>query len=314
MTVIIPKKAYLAIVAASVRFANKSIPFNEWTEVSGVFIGNIKGNDVLISEAYPIMHQKYDKNAVIDQYKYSEEDHLSFALIDDAAFAKGEFTVGWWHSHPSMKLMMSHFDIHTTLSYQTNNPLAFCLTFNPTRLTKQIELADKKGDPDIKLENDPGFLIYRLDNIDPNSTYHEVDYKIDGYDNLYQAMKQGQEYEKATALLFPKSDVFNTYNNFIDDKLAQLNSKISGTEDYLKTLTFKGEANRIPEVLQNQTKDINKYVAESFMKIENIREFLDFLEYKERDKVVPKVNDILMRFDEAIIIVQEKIKELSKKF
>ena len=50
------------------------------------------------------------------------------------------------------------------------------------------------------------------------------------------------------------------------------------------------------------------------MKIENVRDFLNFLEYKERDKVVPKVKDILMRFDEAIIISQEKIKELSRKF
>ncbi len=314
MTVIIPKKAYLTIVAASVRFAHKAFPVDEWLEVSGVLMGKNKGKDVIISEAYPIMHQKLDKNAVIDQYVWSDEDYESLYIIDDEAFSRDEFTVGWFHSHPAMKLMMSHLDIQTTLSYQTNNPLAICLVFNPTRLIKQVELADKKGDPDFKLENDPGFVIYRLDDINPNSTYHEVDYKIDGYDNLYQAMNQALECAKNAALLFPKSDVFKTYDNFIDERLAQLNSMISGTEEYLRTLTFKGEANRVPEVLENQTKEINKYVAETFMKIENIRDFLNHLEYKERDKVVPKVKDILMRFDEAIIIIQDKIKELSKKF
>ena len=49
------------------------------------------------------------------------------------------------------------------------------------------------------------------------------------------------------------------------------------------------------------------------MKIENIRDYLDFLEYKERESEIPKVKDIFMRFDEAIITAQEKIKELSNK-
>lgn len=316
MTVIIPKKAYLTIIASCVRFANQTFPFDDWLESYGIFVGKNKGDDVIISEAYPITHQKKRPEDVIDTVYWSNEDYESFAMIDDNAFSRGEFTIGWYHSHPGFKLMMSHLDLQTTFSYQQFNPLAISLVFNPTRLTKQVEPPDRRGDPEIKLENDPGFLIFRLDdvNMGPSSTYHEVDFKIEGFDNLYQAMKYGQDYVKEVALLFPREKVFNAYNKFIDERLSQLNSMISGTEDYLKTLTFKGEANRVPEVLQNQTKDINKYVAETFMKIENVRDFLDFLEYKERGKVVPKIKDILMRFDEAIIILQEKIKELSKKF
>ncbi|MFX1557260.1 MAG: hypothetical protein ACFFC9_08395, partial [Promethearchaeota archaeon] len=64
MTVIIPKKVYLTIVAASVRFANQKIPQDDWLEVSGIFIGHNNGEDVIVSQAYPIMHQELDKNAV----------------------------------------------------------------------------------------------------------------------------------------------------------------------------------------------------------------------------------------------------------
>ena len=45
MTIIIPKKVYLTIVAASVRFANQKIPKDDWLEVSGVFIGKNEGDD-----------------------------------------------------------------------------------------------------------------------------------------------------------------------------------------------------------------------------------------------------------------------------
>ncbi|GAH53169.1 unnamed protein product, partial [marine sediment metagenome] len=50
MTVIIPKKAYLSVVAASVRFANTRIPKGDWLEVSGIFIGKNEGDDVIITD------------------------------------------------------------------------------------------------------------------------------------------------------------------------------------------------------------------------------------------------------------------------
>jgi proteasome lid subunit RPN8/RPN11 len=315
MTVIIPKKAYQTIVAATVRFANKNIPFDDWIEASGVFIGKNKGKDVIISEACPIMHQKLDKNAVIDQYVWSDEDYESLYIIDDEAFAREEFTVGWWHSHPGMKLMMSHLDIQTSLSYQTNNPLAICLVFNPTRLLNQAEPADKKGDPEIKLEDDPGFIITSLDDISfgAASTYHEVEYKVEGYESMGQLVFQTQDFIKDIISVFPTGNVFKFYEAFVDGRLKKLDAMISGTEEYLKTLGFKGEAHRIPEVLERQTKDINRFVAETFMKIENVKDCMDFLEYKERATVIPQLKEILTRFDEAIIVYQQKIKELSNK-
>ncbi|MHA1194729.1 MAG: Mov34/MPN/PAD-1 family protein [Promethearchaeota archaeon] len=314
MTVIIPKKAYLTIVAASVRFANQKIPRDDWLEVSGIFIGKNEGNDVIISKAYPIMHQELDKDAVIDQYKWSDEDMIVASEIELEAYERNEFIVGWWHSHPGFKVMMSHIDIKTTLSYQQHNPLAISLVFNPERLLRQIELPNKKGDPVKQLKNDPGFKIFRLDDVSKGiqASYHEVDYKIEGYDSLDQLVKLTQKFIIDITNFFPKDNIYEVYESFIDERINKLESILLGTEEYLKTLARTGESHRISEVLDNQVKEIRKYVAETYIKIENIREFMDYLEYKERDAVIPKVNEILLRWDETISTLDEKIENLKK--
>ncbi|MBD3341622.1 MAG: hypothetical protein GF353_21130 [Candidatus Lokiarchaeota archaeon] len=320
MTIIIPKKVYFTIIASSVRFANQRIPEDEWLEVSGVLIGKNEGKKkkakVILSEAYPIMHQELDKNAVIDQYKWADEDYLALSIIDDEAFSRDEFTVGWWHSHPGFKVMMSHIDIRTTLSYQQNNPLAISLVFNPIRLIRQIELPDKKGNPIIQLKNDPGFKIYRLDDVNKGiqASYHEVEYELEGFNNREEAVSQAQKFIIDVTNFFPKENVTKRYDDYVKERINQLNSMLVGTEEYLKTLTRKGEKNRVPEVLESQKKEIRKYVAETFIKIENIKEYMDYLEYKERERIIPLVNEILSKWDQAISKLNGQLDEISKKF
>ncbi|MFX1419892.1 MAG: hypothetical protein ACFE9N_13320 [Promethearchaeota archaeon] len=318
MTVNINKKAYLTIVAASVRFANARIPKDDWLEVSGIFTGRNDGDKVIITEAYPIMHQELDRDAVIDQYKWADEDYEALYIIDDLAFSKDppEFVVGWWHSHPGFKVMMSHIDIRTTLSYQQNNPLAISLVFNPTRLIRQIEIADKKGDPDTQLKNDPGFKIFRLDDVNRGleASYHAVDYEIEGYDNVEQLINLTQKFIIDITSFFPKSNVPETYEQFIDGKINEFNSLLMGTEEYLTTLTHRGEKKRIPEVLKTQTEEIRKFVAQTYVKIENIKEYMDYLEYKEKETIIPKVESIIHKWDEVIAGLDKKLKALSKKF
>jgi len=308
------KKAYLTIVASSARFANIRIDVQNWLEVSGVLIGKNQNNDVIVSAAYPIMHQKLDKNAVIDQYKWSDEDYLSLSIIDDEAFSRGEFTVGWWHSHPGFKIMMSHIDIRTTLSYQQNNPLAISLVFNPQRLHKQVEMPSKRGDPVLKLENDPGFKIFRLDDVDRGiqANYSEADYTIEEFDNIEKSIQETQKFLLDVTNLLPKENIFKKYENFIQDRVNQLNSLLHGTGEYLKTLVRQGEKSRIPEVLENQKVEINKFVAETFIKVGNIKQFMDYLEYKEREIVIPQVNEILSKWDAAASKIDQKLSELSK--
>lgn len=316
MTVIIPKEVYFSIIASSVRYANQKIPKDEWLEVSGIFIGKNEGSDVIISQTYPIMHQELDKNAVIDQYKWSDEDYLSLSLIDDEAFSRGEFVTGWWHSHPGFKVMMSHIDIRTTLSYQTNNPLAISLVFNPERLIRQIEMPDRKGDPVKQLINDPGFKIFRLD--DPSqgivATYHEVEYEITGIESIEKLIEHSRELTRNITKFFPKDNLLKLYNQLIQERIEELNSLFIGTQEYLKRLIRRKESHRINEVLETQSKDIRKYIAESFIKVEIIRDCMNYLEYKERESIIPGIKTILAKWDDYVSDLNNKLAELPKKY
>ncbi len=210
---------------------------------------------------------------------------------------------------------MSHIDTRTTLSYQQNNPLAISLVFNPERLNRQIELPKRKGDPIIQLKNDPGFKIFRLDDAnDPNSTFHEVEYKIEGYESMEQLVTLTQKFIIDVTNFFPKDNVPMVYERYVDDRINNLNSLFQGTEEYLTTLTHRGEKKRIPEVLKSQTQDIRKYVAETFLKIENIKEFMNYLEYKEKSVIMPQVESILHKWDDIVSGLDKRLKVLSKKF
>ena len=317
-TIIIPKKVYLTTVAAAVRFANARIPKDEWLEVSGIFTGKNEGEDVDVTAAYPIMHQELDKDAVIDQYKWNDEDYEALSVIDDEAFSRDppEFVVGWWHSHPGFKVMMSHIDIRTTLSYQQNNPLAISFVFNPMRLIRQIEVADKKGDPDIQLKNDPGFKIFRLDDVSSGieASYHSAEYKIEGYESMEQLISLTQKFIVDVTNLFPKDKLPQTYEKIVNDRIEQLNSLLIGTEEYLTTLSRRGETQRIPDVLENQIQEIQKFVKETHVRIDFVKELMEFTEYKEREKIVLQVNKILSKWDGVVVELDEKLKELSRKF
>ena len=327
MTVIIPKEAYLTVVAACVRFANKKRPKEDWKEVSGIFTGkfieNKNGKDLYVSASYPIMHDTFDPNDstdesdprnVIDGYEYSNEDHESFAFIDEEAFARGEFTVGWWHSHPGFKVMLSGFgDRKTTISYQAYNPLAIALVFNPDRLIRQIELPQKAGDPIKQLRDDPGFKIFRMQ--DPNdrfSDFFEAEYRIEGFEDSGQMVRMAQKLAIDITNFFSGENVFETYDKFINNRINELNSRLQGTEEYLNTLARRGESHRVNEVFSNQTRDIRKFIAETFIKVENIRQFKNYLEYKERSKIIPLIEEILAKWDETVAQLNIKLTEIAK--
>ncbi|MFX0048827.1 MAG: hypothetical protein ACFE8G_11770 [Candidatus Hermodarchaeota archaeon] len=330
MTVIIPKEVYFTVVAACVRYANKKRAKDDWKEVSGIFTGKIienkKEKDLFISAAYPIMHDTFNPNdddvdesdprTVIDGYQYSDEDHASLALIDEQAFSRGEFTVGWWHSHPGFKVMLSGFgDRKTTISYQAHNPLAIALVFNPDRLIRQFELPQKAGDPIKQLKDDPGFKIFRME--DPNdrySNFYEVEYKIEGFEDNEQMVRIAKKLAIDITNFFSGEDVYELYEKYIKSRIIELNSVLQGVEEYLHTLTRKGESKRIHEVLTNQTRDIRRFIAETYVKVESIREFTNYLEYKERSLVIPKINTILKEWDDTVSHLNAKLTEIAKKF
>ena len=94
----------------------------------------------------------------------------------------------------------------------------------------------------------------------------------------------------------------------------ELNSLLLGTEEYLTTLTNRGEKQRIPEVLDNQSQEIRRFVEETNKRISFIKEFMDYLEYKERNIIIPEVEKIIDKWDDAVGDLGKKLKALSKRF
>ena len=318
-----PKGAYFTIIAGATRFANQKIPFDDWIEAYGIFTGKIEGKKkhakLVISEAIPIMHQEKNPDDIIDRLHWKEEDYASIESIENENFEKNEFIVGWWHSHPGFKVMLSGFgDRQTTLSYQTEyNPLGFALVFNPERLVRQIEKPNKKGDPDIKLKNDPGFKIFRFDDITkgPKDTYHDVnDYVIKGFNSNEEMVIQAQKLVIDVTKHLPQHNLLQTYEREIDNVIQQLQSQLLGTDEYLQTLVRKGESSRIPEVFERQKNDIKQSVDRTNEKVEKLKHFTRYLEYKEREVILPQINEIISRWDETVSKLDNTLTNLSKKY
>jgi hypothetical protein len=131
---------------------------------------------------------------------------------------------------------------------------------------------------------------------------------------MEQLISSTQKFIVDVTNLFPKDKVSQTYEKIVNDRIEQLNSLLQGTEEYLTTLTRRGETQRIPDVLENQIQEIQKFVKETNVRIDFIKEFMEFTEYKERETIVPQVNKILSNWDGAVVDLDKKLKALSKKF
>ncbi|MBK5134238.1 hypothetical protein JJE00_07440 [Candidatus Bathyarchaeota archaeon] len=127
-------------------------------------------------------------------------------------------------------------------------------------------------------------------------------------------MQQAQKFMIDITNFLPQDNLIEKYESYIDNRISHLNSLLVGTEEYLKTLIRKGEASRVPQVLESQMKEIKQYVAETYLKIGNIKEYMDYLEYKERDTIIPLVDKTLSKWDEAISKLDENLAKLSSMF
>ncbi|MHA1145580.1 MAG: Mov34/MPN/PAD-1 family protein [Candidatus Helarchaeota archaeon] len=161
--VIINCKAYRNMMLHMLYYANSGIPESKWVETAGWLIGRIEGDDVFCVDAVPIM------SGSSSEFAFKDEHYIKAAQIDDALYAegKGEFIVGWYHSHPGLNLFLSHTDIINHLGFQSANPKAIALVFDHTKYDER--------------RKNYGFDIYRLN--DPNlatgSDYHKLEFTIE---------------------------------------------------------------------------------------------------------------------------------------
>ena len=126
--VIVKPLAYYKMLVHILRFGNKARDPSTFKEVMGMLIGHLEGDgvikNVIVEDAVPISHGGSIEVA------FSAEDYGTFALVDEEAFAQGKHAVGWYHSHPSLRIFWSSTDIQNQLFWQTaNNPSGIGIVF-----------------------------------------------------------------------------------------------------------------------------------------------------------------------------------------
>jgi len=175
--VTVKAEAYYKMLVHVLRFGNKARDRRQYKEVMGMLIGRLEGpgegiKNVIVEDAVPISHGGSIEVA------FAPEDYISFSYVD-SDYAERDpplFTVGWYHSHPALKIFFSSTDIKNQLGWQTPNPSAIGIVFDHTYLERP---------------GDVGFRTFRLDDPSkgPLTDYHEVKTIVEPPDNIEYYIK-----------------------------------------------------------------------------------------------------------------------------
>jgi proteasome lid subunit RPN8/RPN11 len=306
--VILNKKVYNTIIASATRFCNPRIPEEDWLEIYGILIGRLDKKNVIVTEAYAITHTA--KKGHILKVSYDDPDYVDASCIEEDAYTRDppEFIVGWYHSHPGIKIMFSQDDIKNQLGYQTNNPAAIGIVFDSVRLTRQIDIGSRKGDPVKQLTNDPGFKIFRLK--DPSrgieASYEEVEFEFSDTKITPALIDEGKQFAGDVGRLLPKQNFAESSKASFDKQISKIQEIYTGTESYVKTLIKKGEIDRIKGVIDSQKTEIEKIISPMEEDVKKLEEIMNYVEYKERGQTINQIKEIIQNWHTSVKDIQNK--------
>ena len=155
--VIIPRKVYEEMIIYALSYANRKMPKSKFQEVLALILGTVKKDNVIITDIVPMTAGSEE------DVEFKDEDYAKASEINAEAAERGEFIVGWYHTHPGLGLFLSATDIFNQLGYQSLNEKAIAIVFDFTQMTP------------IK----SGFAVFRLN--DPTlaaASYHTVPWRI----------------------------------------------------------------------------------------------------------------------------------------
>ena len=156
--IIIDLKVIDQIKKHSKRFCNDPIKEN-WSEVMGIFIGTSKKDIAYLYRAIPMTH-----GTSVD-FEFTRDEYVLYAQIDESLLDSRFTIMGWYHTHPARRVFFSQDDVVNQLSYQTGNPHAVALVYDPEQDIPPTNL---------------GFDVYQLDDVAQGqfSNYHPVPFKV----------------------------------------------------------------------------------------------------------------------------------------
>lgn len=190
--VIIRADAYKTIILYASRYANKSIPPEQWKEIYGILIGTSDEELVYVERAEALTFG-HATDVQLDERHYGFIEEIQEKLDKEG---KEYYMVGWFHSHPGLNLFFSYIDLLNQLGFQQNND-DFCgLVFDHTLLGKKKEeiIKSEDGSEYAMTKYDTGFEIYRITDVNMNindpeydNNYYKVDYIVDGLNKYFFA-------------------------------------------------------------------------------------------------------------------------------
>ncbi len=170
LPVILEAQAFKTMVLFGTRFANVSIPREDWKEVYGFLLGYKDKEDegtLRISSMIPFIHGS------ATEVRFGEEDYGLAEEVVNKAENAGLFIVGWYHTHPGLGLFLSEIDVFNHLGFQSVNPLAVAVVL----------------DPSLIAETGYGFKVFALDDLEkgPTASPVEREFTIHGLDPTFIA-------------------------------------------------------------------------------------------------------------------------------
>ena len=190
--IVIRADAYKTIILYASRYANKSLPPEQWKEIYGILVGT-SDEELVYVESAEALTFGHATDVQLDERHYGFIEEIQEKLDKEG---RGYYMVGWFHSHPGLNLFFSYIDLLNQLGFQQNNG-DFCgLVFDHTILGKKKEevIKSEDGSEYAMTKYDTGFEIYRITDVnmdinDPeyDNNYHKVDYIVDGLNKYFFA-------------------------------------------------------------------------------------------------------------------------------
>ena len=174
MQVIVHSDAYIKFLRFVLEHALPTRPRSSWQETIGFLFGKFPdstSSDTLIekepTEVYITDVLPMDSGSSV---YVKVGDYSSIYPVLNEKMEKGEFIVGWIHSHPGLDIFLSGTDISTQLLYQQIDPRSVAIVVDPTKIR----------------QNFPGLKAFRVD----SHSYYQISLEIPDITNFTDIHKK----------------------------------------------------------------------------------------------------------------------------
>ncbi|MFW9873800.1 MAG: hypothetical protein ACFFG0_11900 [Candidatus Thorarchaeota archaeon] len=310
--------AYYKMLLHVLRFGSKYIEHSKLSEVMGVLIGRLEGEDeiknVIVEDVVPVSH-----GGTIE-VKFSVDQLGAFGELDTKIWEQygdlGWFSVGWYHSHPGLGIFFSETDKYNQIFWQ-KNPSGIGLVFDHTYLDKPNELGfrafrlseTRLDDPSLALKSD----YHEVKTIVEPPNSHEFFLKIMELINAVHTRSPQILELNETIDLF--SDVFIPEEDQIESKLPEMNF-----EEIISTLK-NGMNNFLEKTIKPMAYLLNTWgqdiVNKIYIKNSGMRNNLKEIRDKLSNEIINLQRsfnyDLQNNLKELDFYVDDKLEELDNK-